>query len=216
MEIEQGNCRRQCRRSRYSNMPAAPVTDPNIDRPPETVLGLAISLLFWISLISAGFLFAAVTLSPKSLKSLQLRSQFDANQVALVQLEDNSERLKRIIDAIKNDSEFAAEMARTEFDAARPDEEVIPVETPLQMNLRVQSTPTRATNLPHHQYEAIIRWVATDPSLRTTLLSAAGILVVFAFWFLQPPSLTSIANRGSETRSMAAWIAHRYFRKSGT
>ena len=95
---------------------------------PETISGMAISLAFWLCLLLSAVLFAIVALSPKLFIYLQLRSQFDANQSRLVSLERQADQLQRVVHAIGNDKEFASELTRIEFDAVRPDEEVIPVD----------------------------------------------------------------------------------------
>lgn len=162
---------------------------------PETIFGLVVSLLFWLCLISSALLFGAVGLSPKFLTYLQLRGQFESNQAQLALLEQQADRMQQVVDAIKRDKEFAAELTRTEFDAARPGEESIPVANDLKLDAKSYlktievSKPTTVWYLPFVQY------LASDRSLRTSLLWAAGLLVVVSFWVLQPANLDSSDDR---------------------
>jgi len=155
--------------------------------PPETAFGMAVSLLFWFCLLLAALLFAAVSLAPKLLDSLQLRSQFDQNQRQLVAMERQTEQLQRVIEAIQTDADFSAELTRIEFDAVLPGEEVIPVEMDLKLDLRSLETPA----LPPIQavkewFEPIVLRLASDTRLRNGFLGAAILLVIVSFTACAP------------------------------
>jgi cell division protein FtsB len=155
--------------------------------PPETAFGMAISLLFWFCLLLAALFFAAVSLAPKLLDSLQLRSQFDRNQRQLVAMERQTEQLQRVIEAIQTDADFSAELTRIEFDAVLPGEEVIPVEMDLKLDLRSLETPA----LPPVQavqewFEPIVLRLASDTRLRNGFLGAAILLVIVSFTACAP------------------------------
>jgi cell division protein FtsB len=155
--------------------------------PPETAYGMAISLLFWFCLLLAALFFAAVSLAPKLLDSLQLRSQFDRNQRQLVAMERQTEQLQRVIEAIQTDADFSAELTRSEFDAVLPGEEVIPVEMDLKLDLRSLETPA----LPPIQavqewFEPIVLRLASDTRLRNGFLGAAILLVIVSFTAFAP------------------------------
>ena len=161
---------------------------------PETVSGMAISLAFWLCLLVAAILFAAVSLAPKYAIYLQLRSQFDANQMRLVANEQQAEQLQRVIDAIRNDKDFAAELTRIEFDAVRPDEEVIPVELALKLDARAVDKPIKSSEAAHVWYEPIVKYLASERPLRTGILATTALLVIVAFSMLQPAGATQVAS----------------------
>ena len=155
--------------------------------PPETAFGMALSLLFWFCLLLAALLFAAVSLAPKLLDSLQLRSQFDQNQRQLVAMEHQTEQLHRVIEAIQTDADFSAELTRIEFDAVLPGEEVIPVEMDLKLDLRSLETPSLPPiQVVQEWFEPIVLRLASDTRLRNGFLGAAGLLVIVSFTAFAP------------------------------
>jgi cell division protein FtsB len=168
---------------------------------PETISGMAISLIFWLCLLLACVLFALVSLAPKLQVYLQLRSQFDMKQQRLVALELQAEQLQRVIEAIRTDTDFAAELTRIEFDAVRPDEEVIPVDMALKLDARAVETPLPDMDAIHEWYEPIVTHLASDGGLRVSFLGAATLLVILSFTILQParaePISTVIRGRKS-------------------
>ena len=180
---------------------------------PDTISGLVISLLFWLSIVASAILFGMVSLSPKLLVYLQLRGQFDTNQQKLVALENQADQLQRVIDAMQNDKEFAAELTRIEFDAARPDEEVIPVEFPLKRDARAIETPIPEISVEHVWYEPVVKTLASDSRLRTSLLGAAAMLVVASFTLLQPAGLSPAAKRNHRSKSTWQNLRNRYARR---
>jgi len=155
--------------------------------PPETAFGMAVSLLFWFCLLLAALLFAAVSLAPKLLDSLQLRSQFDQNQRQLVAMEHQTEQLQRVIEAIQTDADFSAELTRIEFDAVLPGEEVIPVEMDLKLDLRSLETPSLPPiQVVQEWFEPVVLRLASDTRLRNGFLGAAVLLVIVSFTAFAP------------------------------
>ena len=183
------------------------------EQSPDTISGLVISLLFWLCMIVSGVLFGVVSLSPKLLVYLQLRSQFDMNQRKLVALENQADQLQRVIDAMQHDKEFAAELTRIEFDAARPDEEVIPVDFPLKREARAVETPLPEIMTEHVWYEPVVKHLASDSKLRTSLLGAAAMLVVASFTLLQPAGLSPAPKGTHQSRSTWQNLRNRYSRR---
>ncbi len=177
----------------------------------ETIFGLVVSLLFWLCLVCSALLFALVGLSPKFLVYLHLRSQFDANQTRLVQLEQQSNRLQQVVEAIKQDQDFAAELTRIEFEAIRPGEEVIPVDNDLKLDARSFDKPAPKVERVVVWYLPIVQYLASDSSLRTSLLWSAAVLVVISFWFLQPGDLANSNAAGGK----GVWqnLRNRYIRQ---
>lgn len=190
-----------------SAAPSRPASD-------ETVAGLAVSLIFWLCLLAAAALFAAVALSPKFLIYLQLRSQFDTNQVKLVTLEQETQQIQRVITAIREDKEFAAELTRMEFDAARPDEEIIPVESTLKLDPRSKPKTTATLSSIDPWYATAVRSLASDSSLRQTLLISAALLVVMSFAMLQPASAEQLVAGVRGGRGVWRSLRDRYVRSA--
>ena len=192
---------------------AEPIPIPLRMLRPETVSGMAISLAFWLCLLVAAVLFALVSLSPKLSVYLQLRSQFDTNQLRLVTLELQAEQLQRVIDAIRTDKDFAAELTRIEFDAVRPDEEVIPVESALKLDARAVETPLPAPASVHVWYEPIVKYFASDNTLRVSLLGAAAILVIVSFTMLQPAGAEQVSTGARGCSAIWQSLRNRYVRQ---
>jgi cell division protein FtsB len=183
------------------------------EQTPDTISGLVISLLFWLCMLVSAVLFGVVSLSPKLLVYLQLRSRFDVNQRKLVGLENQADQLQRVIDAMQHDKEFAQELLRIEFDAARPDEEIIPVDFPLKRDARVVETPLPEIAAEHEWYEPVVKHLASDSKLRTSLLGAAAMLVVVSFTLLQPDGLSPRPKGAHQSSSTWQNLCNRYSRR---
>ena len=93
-----------------------------------------ISLTFWTCLLVATLLYAVVALAPKYLVYLRLKDAHFANQVRLVNLEQQNGYLQKVVYALEDEPRFQAELARYDFDAAKPDEERIAVEGALALD----------------------------------------------------------------------------------
>lgn len=182
--------------------------------PPETVSGLVVSLLFWLSLVVATLMFAAVGLSPKVLERLRLTEQYQANQLRLVQTELQNDQLERVLDAIKRDKEFAAEMTRIEFDAMRQDEEIIPVDPALRLSPRDLTTPHSPAVIPAAWYRPLLVPFAENDLLRRNLLIAAAITVVVSFTWLQPTRSRQATPPAPSQPSLWSGLRARYVRSN--
>jgi cell division protein FtsB len=180
--------------------------------PPETISGLVLSLSFWLSLLLAVALFAAVGLSPKLIERARLRDESDAIQFRLVQIEQQNEQLQRVVDAIRGDKEFAAEMARIEFDAVRRDEEIIPVDSALRLSPRDPIAPRSQSVVPRIWYRPLLVPFAESHSLRMSLLGTAAALVLISFTWLQPASARQLARPVGACRSVWQALRSRYVR----
>lgn len=182
---------------------------------PETLSGMVISLLFWLCVLVAAALFAAVGLSPKLIEQLRLRDEFAANQFRLVQVEQQNEQLEQVVNAIRQDKEFAAEMTRIEFDAVRRDEEIIPVESELRLSPRDIGIPHVPAVMPRAWYRPLLVPIAENDSLRRNLLTAAAALVVVSFTWFQPTASERATASGDVTRrSIWSALRDRYVRRN--
>ncbi|MGE5192991.1 MAG: septum formation initiator family protein [Deltaproteobacteria bacterium] len=150
----------------------------------ETGAGWLTSLAFWLCLFTSAGLYATVTLSPKLLAFLTLNRQYHANQWKLVSLEKQVDHLQKVIDAQRNDPAFVREQARSDFDVAGPDDERIPVESHLRLNIATgkASLPVVSADLPW--YSPLLAVVARSRNVSNALLGIAAILVLYAFALL--------------------------------
>ncbi len=144
-----------------------------------------VSLAFWVSLTVSALLFAAVSLAPKLVAWRTLQEQFHSQQTRLLALEQQTEQLDRVVTALKQDPQFSAEVARLEFDALRPGEEVIAVDGSLSLNPIAHDRPDdRARSRSADPWLPWLQALAADEPLRLGLLAAAACIVVLAFTFL--------------------------------
>lgn len=158
--------------------------------PPTTrpLRGLLVSLMFWTALLVAAVLFAAVTLAPRLTTLIDLRDEHYVHQLKLVALEQQTRQLERVVTALERDPDFAAEMARLEFDALRPGEEVIAVDGNLALDARQMPPAAAAPETSRAWYLPALQRLASQRDLRHLLLLTAAVLVVTSFTWLQESS----------------------------
>ena len=162
----------------------------------------------------AASLFASVALATKLAESLRLRDLYAVNQVELIAMERQNEQLHQVVQAIEHDPDFATELTRIEFDAVRPDEEIIPVIASLKLETRGME-PSRAPPVPPRAwYRPWIALLSENGSLRTKLLGAAALLVVLSFTWLQPASAERFERQAKPVVSAWQALRNRYVRPS--
>ena len=151
-----------------------------------------VSVLFWGTMLAAGALYAAVALSPKLVFYLKLRDEHYQTQVKLVTLEHRVLYLKKVMHALENDPEFAAEHARVELDAERPGDERIAVDQSLHFTPDAEFDPSvfKKSILPW--YADLLEVFAADQPKRRGLLIAAALMSLFAFTFFQESQTSQI------------------------
>ena len=151
-----------------------------------------VAVLFWITILIAGVLYAAVALSPKLLVYLNLRDEHYQTQVKLVTLERRVGYLKRVMHALEHDPEFAAEQARVELGLNRPGDEQIAVDSSLHFTPDADFDPSvfRESILPW--YAPLLEVFAQNQKTRRGLLIAAVCLMMLAFTFLQESQTSQI------------------------
>lgn len=147
------------------------------------------SLLFWLCLVLAASMYGGVALAPKLLSWLTLKQEHYTHQVRLVELERKVKYLGRVVDAMENDAEFAAQLARVDFDAARPGDERIAVDPMLSLDARERPAATPVLPRTASLLAPLLRQVTDRPELRRALLTIAAALILFAFTFLQEPAV---------------------------
>lgn len=152
--------------------------------------GWLTSLAFWLCLFAAAALYGSVTLSPKLLAFLTLNRDYRANQWRLVSLKKQVDHLQKVIDAQKNDPAFVREQARSDFDVASPDEQRIPVDSHLRLNIGTGNADLVVVPPELPWYSMLLAGVARSRAFANTLLGLAAFLVLYAFTLLHEPSKT--------------------------
>ncbi len=151
-----------------------------------------VALLFWGTMLSAGMLYALVALSPKLVFYLKLRDDRYQTQVKLVTLEHRVLYLKKVMHALENDPEFAAEHARVDLDAQRPGDETIPVDESLHYIPDGEFDPSAFKKSILPWYTDLLEVFAADHKKRRALLIAAVLMSLFAFTFFQESQTSQI------------------------
>jgi hypothetical protein len=89
-----------------------------------------------------------------------------------------------VIDSQKNDPAFVREQARSDFDIARPDEQRIPVDSHLRLNIGTGNADLAVAPAELPWYSPLLAAVARSHSVSNTLLAIAALLVLYAFTLL--------------------------------
>ena len=142
------------------------------------------SLAFWSCLFTATGLYAIVVLSPKLLTYLILDREYVANQWRLVELSRQVAHFDKVIQAQTQDPAFIREQARAAFDVAPPNEQRIPVDSHLRLNIELGTKPPARPSRSLPWYAPLLGTVANSRPAGNVLLGSAAILVLFAFAFL--------------------------------
>src|SRR5438874_7692535 len=140
--------------------------------------GWLASLAFWLCLFSSAALYGTVTLSPKFFAFLVLSRDHRSNQWRLVSLEKQVAHLQKVIDAQKNDPGFVREQARSDFDIAGPQEQRIPVESHLRLNIGTGSADLLVAPRDLPWYSSLLAFVARPHAASNARLGAAAIPVL--------------------------------------
>jgi hypothetical protein len=183
----------------------------------EPVFSPASSLAFWCCLVASVTLFAAVSLSPRLRAHRELEREHAALQRTLVAQERQVDYLRKVVNALKNDPEYAREMARVAFgDPA--DGERFSVDSPLML----RPTPEPEAAAIGQASAPTPRWVPDTPMIdvladnhpvRRSLLGASALLVIVGFTFFcgSPSQPDGDAQTGSAA-SFRGWFFRRYAR----
>jgi len=182
--------------------------------PPEGFRPVA-SLAFWCCLAASAALFAAVFLAPRLRTYRELRRQYDGAQWELIASERHVDYLQKVVDALRHDPQFAAELARVDFGVSGS-EERIPVPLALNMNGEPTLDGERLQDSPRPFAQSLLDTplmdkLSDDRSVRASLLGAASLLVLVSFTFLcdTRPRLSEVDPVRWRTR-IGRWFAERY------
>jgi hypothetical protein len=186
---------------------------PANDGPAEAGFRPFPALAFWCSLFIAAALFAVLALAPKLRTYRELSLEYDSLHRQLVSTERRTECLAKVADALEHDPDFAAELARTNFDASVGEERI-----PVGPQLRLAAWDSEPTIAASHASSSValldgmlLNTLSDDRTVRVSLLAAAALLVLVSFAFCGE----STANRGDKDSSrprlhIRAWLADRY------
>ncbi len=165
-----------------------------------------VSLLFWLSLMVAAVLYAAVALSPKLAEWIRVREQFSQNAVRLVRLEENVDYLERVATALESDPEFARRLAQASMPGVSSRLEIVPVTRELLFGGvsdrksaadAEESQPSPRIQVVRPAFAEAVFHLASHERHRRWLLFAAAAITLFGFTFLndsESGSLRSLMN----------------------
>jgi cell division protein FtsB len=178
------------------------------------------ALSFWCSLFLAAGLFAVLALAPKLRTYRELAREQEGLERQLVTTERRTEALAKVADALEHDPQFAAELARANFDASSGSEERIPVDP--QLSLAAWDSTGSDAQAEHPSGHSrlldgsgldgpLLDQLADDRSVRTPLMAASSILLLVAFGLCgdRAPERRASALVVSRGR-IRGWLADRY------
>lgn len=148
--------------------------------PAESLTSLA---AFWLVAFAAAALFAAVLIAPKWERHDFLVERVRQLTKQCEHVSDQAEHLERVIDALKHDPDFTAEMARYELDYGLPDEQRLPAPAASPPRRRDES----AAAPPESCWQPYVRLFARDAIVRLTALVTAAVFVVVGLAFFNSP-----------------------------
>jgi|GEM_PF-769395 len=188
-------------------------TENNSAAPPEGWRNGVVLLAFWLCLLFAAGLYATAALSPKLLSWCQLQHEYQTQQWRLLQLEQQTEQLQQVVDALSHDPTFVAELSRWEMAAREPGEEVIPVDLELTLQPETESpfVSRSLASLPADWWPWLYT-VSTNEGLRWSMLMTAAGLVIVAFTWFQEPSRSELSAEGTPGPVAVASWRNRYRR----
>jgi hypothetical protein len=150
----------------------------------ETPFRPLAALAFWASLFAAAGLFAVLALAPKLRTYRELSRDYDRLEHQLVATERRTESLAKVADALEHDPQFAAELARVDFDSPGKEERIA---VGPQLSLSVwDSEPATAAPGARPSPVALLdgpflNTLSDDRTVRLPLMAASSLLVLAAF-----------------------------------
>lgn len=136
---------------------------------------------FWVILLLAAIIFAAVALAPGALRWFQLRDQVHRNASQMLRLERDVEQLSRIRTTLETDADYRRQQASK---GSPLDRQLDAVKRPPERRKSPSAAATVRVFGPGGA--EILGLVGRDPPLRKTLLGIAALMVLIAFTFLNP------------------------------
>ena len=176
------------------------------------------ALAFWCSLFVAAGLFAVLALAPKLRTYRELSREYDGLHRQLVSTERRAECLAKVADALEHDPQFAAELARVNFDASGG-EDRIPVGPQLSLAAWDAAPPIAdpaERNSPSLLLDGpLLDTLSLDRSVRNPLMAASSLLILAAFALCgDSSSVSSQAGSERSRTNLRGWLANRYWNQS--
>ncbi len=169
-----------------------------------------VSGLFWLALLTAGLLYGAVALSPRLAIQIELRQRYREGQIQLVQMEQQIAHLERVSQAIAQDTHFKEQLARVDFDAIRPGEEVLAVDPSTAVDARLAIERPTLARPSRPWYGPLVTLVAESPRLRRGLLLGSATLILFSFGFLHPSQADRLLSAARTAQKATGQVLDRY------
>jgi hypothetical protein len=173
------------------------------------------SLAFWCCLTLSAALFALVFLAPRLRTLRDLGRQYDGLQSELVASERHVDYLHKVVDALRDDPDFASELARADFGGSGTQERIA-VSAPLSLNAGPRSDQNFAPDVPRSLSQRVLDTtmldsLSDDRSVRGSLLAAASLVVLVAFTLLcdSRPRLRKVDPAAWRARCRQ-WFVERY------
>jgi hypothetical protein len=186
----------------------------NDDAPCEAPFRPLAALAFWGSLFAAAGLFAVLALAPKLRMYRELSRDYDRLEHQLIATERRTESLAKVADALEHDPQFAAELARVDFDSPRKEERIA---VGPQLSLSVWDSepasaaagarPSPAALLDGH----LLTTLSDDRTVRLPLMAASSLLVLAAFVLCNERTAKRDDPECEPPRGgLRHWLANRY------
>lgn len=177
--------------------------------------GASAAPLFWMCLIAAVALYAPCVLAGRFVAWWELQHRYLRNQGELVAAQHQIRHLQRVADALEQDPDFAAQVARAELGAAPSRTHVIPLPPELNSDPRIPPDPANVEPSAEAWYVPVLRRIAGDAALRRNLLcAAAGIFLLGFLAFREAPQSVAHAATHSSRRGARRTIFGRYLTES--
>ncbi len=148
----------------------------------------------------------------------ELSRNYDRLEHQLVSTERRTESLAKVADALEHDPQFAAELARVDFDAPTK-EERIAVGPQLSLSAwdsEPASAPADARPSPAAMLDGpLFSALADDHTVRLPLMAASSLLVLTAFVLCNGrPAKRDAAECAQERGGLRSWLSRRYRKPS--
>jgi hypothetical protein len=172
------------------------------------------ALAFWASLFAAAGLFAVLALAPKLRMYRELSRDYDRLEHQLVATERRTESLAKVADALEHDPQFAAELARVDFDSPRKEERIA---VGPQLSLSVWDSEPAGADAGARPSPAalldgaLLKTLSDDRTVRLPLMAASSLLVLAAFVLCNERRAKRDDAESEPPRGgLRQWLANRY------
>ena len=175
----------------------------------QTAGSLLISLAFWMSLLIAATMYAAVALSPKLADWINVRQQYLSNAMRLQELEDEADYLERVAAALKSDPDFAGHLVRANQNSGEHDSEFVPVSHDLLFGGSVRKSYEEPVVV-QPAVASLVYHLASHEKHRHWLLAAAAGLTLTAFTLMNEAGAGILTTSLSTTLKIFTALTQRY------